>query len=63
MDLAALQKYYRRHHGVRGLRGQALEDAVNMSVAMQLSQRAFEAEAQLRAAAEVSTRALTACGR
>lgn len=40
-----------------GLRGQALEEAVQMSIVMEMSMREYEAEAQLRAATEVGTRA------
>ena len=45
-----------------GLRGQALAEAVQMSIVMELSMREYEAEAQLRTAAQVGTKALTAHG-
>ena len=43
-----------------GLRGQALQEAVQMSIVLELSMREYEAEAQLRAAAKVGTEAQTA---
>ena len=53
VEQAVQSQRWMRHHMALGLRGQALAEAVQMSIVMELSMREYEAEAQLRTAAQV----------